>query len=134
MFIVPYGHCFDRRDFQPTTVPQPVADRAEQALTAPALCCVRCGHAITDATARLAVQGRHVHFCSNPLGIEFQIGCFRWAPGLVGVGELSDFWTWFPGYCWRVGLCGRCELHLGWCFTGEEVFYGLILDRLREVG
>lgn len=69
----------------------------------------------------------------NPSGIEFRFGCFDDAPGCGGWGESSTFFTWFSGYAWQIVLCRGCAIHLGWVFRSEgDVFYGLLLDRLRE--
>ena len=95
--------------------------------------CAKCEQAITTSHAKISVNSQHEHVCINPLGIAYHIGCFEWAPGCLARGEVSDHWTWFPGYTWQVVLCGACLLHLGWLFQGSEgSFYGLILTRLSE--
>lgn len=93
--------------------------------------CVRCGHPVTTHEQRITVADKEVHTCANPLGKVFVIGCFRAAPGCVPFGEVSTFWSWFPGHAWQAVLCGVCGAHLGWRFQGEtDSFFGLILDRL----
>lgn len=94
--------------------------------------CRNCGNAIARNSDRIRMQGMHEHRCTNPHGIGFRIGCFRAAPGVKETGAETLEYTWFPGYCWRVALCGGCNTHLGWGFRGQENdrFCGLILDRL----
>ncbi len=97
--------------------------------------CGQCSHVITQATQRIDVNGSHAHFFTNPFGIEFHVGCFAQALGcdISGRAEAAD--TWFMGYFWRVASCAECHAHLGWYFaqaSGEDYFYGLILDRIQE--
>jgi len=74
----------------------------------------------------------------NPAGITYRVGCFRTAPGAVGVGSWSSFYTWFAEHLWQVACCGNCSMHLGWGFEPEREaspargFHGLIRNRLRE--
>lgn len=99
--------------------------------------CRACENPITRSSARTSVQGRHRHTFFNPHGHLFTIGCFALATGVAGVGPPSAEFSWFPGHAWQICLCDACEGHLGWHFTsgpaGEAAFFGLILDRLREV-
>jgi ribosomal protein S27E len=100
---------------------------AERAIT-----CKACGHAITTHSARTSVHGAHEHRRVNPSGVDFHVGCFSIAPGCDVEGTPTTFWTWFPGYAWQLATCGNCGDHLGWAFTGEGTFFGLILPRLSE--
>lgn len=79
----------------------------------------------------MAVDGRHQHLFFNPAGIAFEIRCFAAAPGTICHGAPSAEFTWFAGYRWRIALCAHCHAHLGWRFTGEGLFYGLIASQLR---
>jgi hypothetical protein len=93
--------------------------------------CASCSHEITTERARIAVDGAHSHTFVNPQAIEFRIACFREAPGCIGWGEESTYWSWFKGYAWRVALCSSCAAHLGWSYRGgTSGFYGLIADRI----
>lgn len=96
------------------------------------LCCAACRHLVTSTKERIAVRGAHAHTCTNPHGITFRIGCFRDAPGCGQIGQDSLEHTWFPGYAWRIALCNRCSVHLGWSFRARDgdLFFGLILNRL----
>ena len=94
--------------------------------------CRQCHNIITTPSNRISVQGSHQHTFANPHGIVFEIGCFGAVTGCGYAGPASDEFTWFPGFSWRVAVCGRCLIHLGWLFTskGFESFHGLILDHL----
>jgi hypothetical protein len=95
--------------------------------------CVACRHPITRQTDRIAVNEKHQHVFANPHGYIYQIGCFGQAPGCVAIGQESSEFTWFPGYTWRVALCGQCLTLLGWSFRRRgSLFFGLILDKLAE--
>ena len=98
------------------------------------LACHRCLSTVTDGSRRIAVGGAHAHRFANPHGIEFNVGCFADAGGCVAVGGASTYWSWFPGFAWRIEVCAACGEHLGWLFrSADAVFHGLILDRLVEV-
>ena len=122
----------------------PLAERAKETRTAsrpgpPWLLCRLCSHRITEAVAAVSFDGAHRHAFSNPAGLTFTIGVFDHAPGCVHEGEATEYYSWFPGYAWRIARCGGCRSHLGWCFEcigtpgpGEPPdFHALILDRLR---
>ena len=96
------------------------------------LVCKACGHVITSDSARISMNGQHVHTRMNPAGFEFTFDCFREAPGCRQVGAPSYEHTWFAGYCWQIAVCGGCGEHLGWLFHNQNGFYGLIEDRLAE--
>jgi hypothetical protein len=95
--------------------------------------CRACEHPITKRSARLEVDGAHVHERANPAGFLYRIGCFRHAPGCGATGAPSTFFSWFAGYAWQLALCAGCGVHLGWAFrSSERSFFGLILERLRD--
>jgi hypothetical protein len=97
------------------------------------LLCAACRHPVTDDRERIAMADRHEHVCTNPHGFAYRIGCFRHAPGCVGVGPQDGSFSWFPGYTWQIAVCRRCHGHLGWVFrAGADRFHGLVLDRLVE--
>ncbi|MFW6049765.1 MAG: cereblon family protein [Myxococcota bacterium] len=114
----------------------PAADVHEQAgQGAPGgrrLVCKTCGAPIARTGARMRVRGQHEHVCVNPHGIPFHLGCYREAR-VVAVGTPTEEWTWFGGFRWQIALCPGCGQHLGWRFTGDDVFYGLLVSRLVEV-
>ncbi len=94
--------------------------------------CGACSQAITRDDLRVEIADAHQHTFVNPHGLVFEIGCFARAPGCVGVGPAEAFFSWFPGYAWRVVVCRGCGAHLGWSYGERPGFYGLVLDRLRE--
>ncbi len=99
------------------------------------LVCIHCGGGITRPSSRISVDGGHRHTFANPHGIVFEIGCFAEAEGCLAIGEATDDFSWFRGYKWRIAICSRCSVHLGWRFesSGGDTFHGLILDRLRSI-
>jgi hypothetical protein len=97
--------------------------------------CRACAAFIAETRSRIEVNGAHAHSFINPAGAIFRVGCHAHAPGVVGVGEESDEWTWFTGFSWQVAVCGRCGEHLGWCYRNALArFVALILDRVAEHG
>ena len=94
--------------------------------------CRQCHLIITRKTEQIEVNGAHHHVCTNPHGVVFEIGCFKTAEGCSPVGPSSNEWSWFPGFSWKVAVCRRCLIHLGWLFASPAPnrFYGFILNRL----
>jgi hypothetical protein len=117
-------------------VPDRLADPENETTTGGAgrwLCCRFCGLKITSPSTQTSPNGRHRHTFANPHGYVFDVRCFASAPGAVPVGVFSAEFTWFAGHRWKVALCRRCQVHLGWVFQGSaDRFYALIGDRLRE--
>ncbi len=99
------------------------------------LFCAACRHPVTHVDARATMRAAHEHMCTNPHGVTFRIGCFRSADGCRAAGPGTVEHTWFPGYAWQIAVCAHCAAHLGWRFAAaQDVFYGLILDRLTAAG
>lgn len=96
--------------------------------------CSSCGHRLTTADARSAVDGAHRHVKVNPHGHVFHIACFRPLPGVAALGAPSEEFSWFSGYRWQIALCGNCHVHLGWLFSGDTHFGALIEGRFIEDG
>ncbi len=95
--------------------------------------CRACGFSITSRDLRTTRNNSHIHTFANPHGHVFTIGCFAGAPGCGHPGPDVTEFTWFPGFAWRLAVCGKCLAHLGWLFTGtDSSFYGLVLDALIE--
>ena len=104
----------------------PVEDTGQRLL------CVACGYPVTSESERIEKSGAHAHTFFNPHGLVFEVGCFAAAPGCTAMGETSSEFTWFAGYLWRIGVCRRCGLHLGWRYMSEGgTFHGLILTHLK---
>jgi hypothetical protein len=97
-----------------------------------AIVCRQCRHPVTRPQERIAMAGSHRHSFANPTGLVFEIGCFRQASGCRLAGPASLEFSWFPGYRWRIALCGGCQVQLGWRFESpaQQSFSGLILERL----
>lgn len=108
---------------------EPTAEQRE------AIFCRSCGHPVTYPDQQIPVDDAFRHTFFNPEGIVFEIGCFRTAGGCIAIGRETDEFTWFPGFSWRICLCGRCHVHLGWQYRSRQkkFFFGLILDRLHRV-
>jgi len=95
--------------------------------------CRNCRHKITTHEQRIEVNGKHQHIFANPSGMVFQIGCFSAADGCANHGISTFEFTWFTGFGWRFSICGKCGIHLGWCYSkGSQGFYGLIMPNLIE--
>jgi hypothetical protein len=79
-------------------------------------------------------MGSHIHVFNNPVGIQFEIGCFSQAGGCYMRGEPVSEWTWFTGYRWCYAHCASCHMHLGWHYSGTDGngFFGLILEAMRS--
>jgi hypothetical protein len=116
----------DRTDRAPprsgTTTRDETREREDEVLR-----CRACEAEITREDERIEMSGAHAHTFVNPHGHVFEIGCFARAPGCAVLGPGSAFFSWFPGYAWRIAVCSQCRTHLGWSF-GD--FWGLILPRL----
>ncbi len=95
--------------------------------------CAICRHIITSPEEVFSVKGNCDHTFVNPAGNKFRIRCFADAPGSVNSGELTNEYTWFPGYQWNYALCGNCFFHLGWFYQSDgNSFYGFIVDSIIE--
>lgn len=97
-----------------------------------AILCAACRIPITRAKERIEKAGKHLHTFFNPAGIVYEISCFRRAPGCLVYGAPSAEFAWFAGYHWQVVYCRSCQTHLGWRFSGEDEFFGLIANKLME--
>lgn len=96
------------------------------------LVCVSCGRFVTKVSEKIKVRGRHDHSFGN-LGYLVKLGCFRNAPGCIGLDRISHGYSWFRGYAWQIQLCRHCFTQLGWKYMNQDDrFYGLIFGMLRE--
>ncbi len=95
--------------------------------------CANCGNTITHPQSIITVDGHHTYSFTNPAGITYEIGCFSSADGCIVHDEPTLDHTWFEGFSWSFCICSSCLTHLGWFYqSGNENFFGLILDRLIE--
>ena len=96
------------------------------------LVCASCGHLVTTVSEKMDVRGRH-HYDFPYYGHIVRLGCYRNAPGCVGVERISNGYSWFRGYAWQIQLCRNCYTQLGWKYMSQEdSFYGLVFKLLRE--
>ena len=96
------------------------------------LICRCCNNAITTAGEKITIGLSHHYRFTNPLGVSYNIGCFRNAPGCSIVGEPTSEASWFGGYRWQIAICAECQEHLGWYYQNakQRFFFGLIPERL----
>jgi len=115
---------------RPRTERAPGASDDEDLRAHRGLRCAACEAELTTDDERIEMSGAHAHTFVNPHGHVFEVGCFARVPGCVAVGPASAFFSWFPGYTWRVVVCGSCQAHLGWSFGETPDFFALVLNRL----
>jgi hypothetical protein len=97
--------------------------------------CAWCHNRVANERDRFRYDGKDQFAFSNPAGICFVILTFSQVIGCKETGSPTLENTWFPGYAWSYCLCDRCGQHLGWYYTGERQFAGLIQDRIvRAIG
>lgn len=99
------------------------------------LFCAECGASVTRESLATVRRDSHQHTVFNPMGQVFTIRCFDDAWGLLSPHEGRSEFTWFPGFVWRVAICGACGTHIGWRYdvrAGADRFYGLIRSRLVD--
>lgn len=115
------------------TTPAKRPEVAEEAGGGGGLRCVQCGNLVTTRDQQIEIDGRFEHVFTNPFDLQFRLGCFAAATGCTGVGEITEAYTWFPGYAWQMAVCRQCGNHLGWEYRGSgHAFWGLILSRLVD--
>ena len=85
---------------------------------------------VTDKQQGIDHNGNHVHQGTNPAGYSFRFACYQEAPGCAAAGLASYEHSWCTAYSWQIAICKACGEHLGWLFSGETRFYGLIIDKL----
>jgi cereblon len=113
-------------------------DAPERADESARYVCRACRTPITDGSAVFGPGGAPaVQVFTNPEGRVCQVLTVTQARDLLLVGPATSEYTWFPGYAWRVALCGRCTTHLGWRYEALQgaapaIFYGLLLSELIE--
>ncbi len=92
--------------------------------------CLACNKKITEDKERFLYNNQSEFRFTNPDGYQFDIITFRVADGCRDEGIPSLEHTWFANHTWCFALCSRCGLHLGWKYSGQFSFYGLIRVRL----
>jgi hypothetical protein len=92
--------------------------------------CRNCLAEIADKDDIIEIEGSAYHYKRNPAGIYFTLICFSKAAGVNIYGEYTYEYTWFQGYLWSIALCSGCGSHLGWHYSGNGFFFGLISQRI----
>lgn len=96
------------------------------------LVCAACGRLVTTVSEKTEIRGRH-HYDFPYYGHIVRLGCYRNAPGCVGMERISYGYSWFRGYAWQIVLCRNCYTQLGWKYMSQDdSFYGLVFRLLRE--
>ena len=96
------------------------------------LLCAACGHPATSVSESIEFRGRHDHVFQY-FGEVVYLGCYRNAPGCVGVQRISKGYSWFRGYTWQIQVCRNCYSQLGWKYVSQDdAFYALVFKLLRE--
>ena len=95
--------------------------------------CAGCSHVLGRSKDAITINGSHQHFCTNPHGIDFDVGCYSDALGCAISGQPTAADSWFAGFSWRFATCDGCNTHLGWLFENNsgDHFYGLVRDRIQ---
>ena len=92
--------------------------------------CAWCLNRVAIQTDRFQFEGRDQFLFSNPDGIPFRIMTFARTLGCSQAGVPTLEHTWFAGHAWSICQCDGCGEHLGWYYSGEHQFAGLIIERL----
>jgi hypothetical protein len=96
--------------------------------------CAWCHNRVASEKDRFAHNGKNEFTFSNPEGIPFAIITFSRTLGCREAGAPTLEHTWFPGHAWSYCQCDSCGQHLGWYYTGQHQFGGLIIARIVRAG
>lgn len=94
--------------------------------------CAWCLNRVANEKDRFQFGGRDEFAFTNPAGIRFEIITFSQTLGCCQTGVPTLEHTWFAGHAWSFCQCDSCGQHLGWFYTGQHEFAGLIRDRIRR--
>ena len=125
-----YG--FKKTNFQPDLSPDQDPDFDYLTEENKKLFCSFCKNHVTDIDEAISINGAHTHTFTNSAGFTYTINCYQAAPGCSILGESTNEFTWFSGYEWQIVVCHSCREQLGWLFSNDNQFYGLIRDRLTH--
>ena len=92
--------------------------------------CAWCLNRVAADSDRFQYEGKDHFTFSNPDGVVFRIMTFGKTLGCRQAGVPTLEHTWFPQYAWSFCQCDQCGQHLGWFYTGDHQFVGLITERL----
>ncbi|XP_059620840.1 protein cereblon-like isoform X2 [Phlebotomus argentipes] len=77
----------------------------------------------------------------NPIGIRYRIVLLRHA-NCAQIDSWNNYYSWFPGYSWKLCLCSKCGTLLGWMYEPidtaletqseptKDGFYAIILPNV----
>ena len=92
--------------------------------------CAGCLNRVANEKDRFNHDGKSEFSFSNPEGIQFEIITFSQIAGCRQTGVPTFEHSWFPEHAWSYCQCDRCQMHLGWFYSGLDEFVGLIRNRL----
>jgi hypothetical protein len=92
--------------------------------------CAWCQNRVANQKDRFSYDGKDEFTFSNPEHMRFQIIAFSRTLGCRESGVPTLEHTWFPGHAWSFCQCDECGQHLGWYYTGQHQFAGLIITRI----
>ncbi len=92
--------------------------------------CAWCLNRVANENDRFSYCGKDEFAFSNPEGIQFEIITFSRTLGCRESGVPTLDYTWFEGHAWSYCQCAACGQHLGWHYSGQFQFAGLIKCRL----
>ncbi|KAL4704750.1 hypothetical protein ACJJTC_000074 [Scirpophaga incertulas] len=79
------------------------------------LCCSSClaEIAVRDHIIPMSSEGVHANY-TNLGGYMHDVVTVSAVRNTRLQGRASAEYSWFPGYCWTIAVCGRCSTHVGW--------------------
>ncbi len=92
--------------------------------------CALCLQAVANERDRFSYNGQDEFNFANPDGFRFEIITFSETRGCRQSGIPTLDYTWFAGHAWSFCQCAECGQHLGWYYSGQHQFAGLIKERL----
>ncbi len=113
-----------------------IVEREVEGLSAPAVgeagdwLCSWCLNRVANEKDRFQYDGKDEFAFSNPERIRFAIITFSQTLGCRETGAPTLEHTWFPGHAWSYCLCAQCGQHVGWYYSGQHEFAGLIKARI----
>jgi hypothetical protein len=92
--------------------------------------CAWCLQRVANERDRFQYEGKDEFTFDNPEGIRFEIITFLQTLSCRQTGRPTLEHTWFAGHAWSFCQCAECGQHLGWFYTGQHEFVGLIKSRI----
>lgn len=92
--------------------------------------CAWCYSRVANEQDRFNFDGKSEFTFTNPEGARFEIILFSDTEGCRQTGLPTLEYTWFPGHRWSYCHCAACGQHIGWFYSGEHEFAGLIRSRI----